>query len=429
MNIFGGNPAVVSTRTQGDTSKLPMDLNVTTSRVGSISRLVVGFVFVWLGYGFIGDTPGQLAQVPLVNILVYLGPIIVVIFGLVLFAQGFFNLNYKMSVQIVGDKVQVKKKSLLGSESWTEPLSAYQGLRWREIVVRRRVRVGSTGNSRRNLPRIYQVLDLYHSNPKRSIPLYVTRLREDRYRAFNKLSEVMERSEEARGKLGGLAGKIDDLQINTRSRWEQLAEVLGVPAIDTRDGMQQVRAAEEIDKSIRQMADEGKIHAEWDDRPPPNGLEVDYEGDEDTPEGQSIEVIIRAKKFPIWLYGGLVLICGFVFILGVFELELILLIFGGIIGAGTVWHWKSEEKNPRSLSITRSQLLIDTPNPGNATKSDTIDHTEIESVAITSRYDKSSFGPQLVVATDREEFKMGAGLSKDAIGWLRDLILSAVAKA
>ncbi len=116
-------------------------------------------------------------------------------------------------------------------------------------------------------------------------------------------------------------------------------------------------------------------------------------------------------------------------IVGAFELALLPVIFGRGLGAGVVWHWKSEERNPRTIRITRTQLLLDTPNPGNATAHDVIDHRAIESVEVSSQHDRTVIGSQLVTATDREEYKAGAGLSKNGLAWLRDLILSAVAKA
>jgi|GEM_PF-4092835 len=429
MSLIGGNPAVVNTHTKGDTSKLPMDLSVTNSRLSSMGRIVVGPVLAWLGYGMIGANSGVLAGVPFGETLVLVSPLIIAGFGLVLLTQGVFRLNHRIWVHIENGMVEAKAMSILGSDKWTEPLAAYQGVRWRELVVQSRLRVGGNNTTGRNMPRIYQVLDLYHTDPTRCIPLYVTRLRENRGQAFSKLNEIMQRSDEARDKLGSFAVKIDDLQVNTRSRWEGIATVLGVPTIDARDGKQEVRAAADIDKSIRELADEGKIDAEWDGRPPPAGLDLAYLGGDNASGAQEISVTILARKFPIWLYAGLFLLFGFLFLNGLFQMELVLIVFGGLIAAGTVWHWKSETKNPRSVRITRSQLLINTPNPGNASKSNTVAHTAIESVTISSRNSQSSFGLQLVVATDREEFKIGLGLSKEALEWLRELILSAVAKA
>ena len=73
--------------------------------------------------------------------------------------------------------------------------------------------------------------------------------------------------------------------------------------------------------------------------------------------------------------------------------------------------------------------MIDTPNPGNATINDVIDHQDIESVVISGRHDRYSIGSQLLISTDGEEFKIASGVSKDGLSWLRDIILSAVAKA
>ena len=46
MNIFGGNPAVVDMRTRGDTSALPMTLQITTSRLSAISKFGIGALFL-----------------------------------------------------------------------------------------------------------------------------------------------------------------------------------------------------------------------------------------------------------------------------------------------------------------------------------------------------------------------------------------------
>ena len=55
MNIFGGNPAIVNPRTRGDTSTLPMQLQITTSRLSAISKLAIGLFLAVLGYDNIGS--------------------------------------------------------------------------------------------------------------------------------------------------------------------------------------------------------------------------------------------------------------------------------------------------------------------------------------------------------------------------------------
>lgn len=432
MNLFGGNPAVVNTRTQGDTHALPMTLQITTSRLSAISKLGMGLLTAVVGFismAVFAVLAGQSQQGLLIELAFRFGPILITALGVVVFVQGVNGFRYRRTVTVKDGQVSVVGKSLFKRENWSEPLSAFEGVRWREITVHVRVQMSGNTSARHRRPSVYQVLDLQHRDEKRCIPLHVTKMDVGSERIFQKMSEMIDLKEGSRSKLGGIADRIDSLQEGTRSKWENFAQLLDVPSIDAREGNQTIRAAADIDKSVKELAVEGKITAEWDDRPPPSGLEVAYEGDDDTPEEQTILVTIRSKKFPVWIYGAILAFCGFFFLLGVFDLSFIGILFGGLVGGGVIWHWRSEERNPRTVRITRSQLIIDTPNPGNATANDVIDHQSIESVIISARYDRYAIGAQLLISTDREEFKIASGVSKDGLGWLRDLILSAVAKA
>lgn len=432
MNIFGGNPAVVNTRTRGETSALPMQLQITTSRLRAVGKLGIGLLLAVVGLisiAVFAVVAGQTQQGLLIELALRFGPILITVLGVVIMVQGANGFSYRRTVNFKDGEVSVAGKSLLRRENWSEPLSAFEGVRWREITVHVRTQMSGNSSSQRRRPSVYQVLDLQHCDEKRCIPLHVTKMEVGSERIFRKMSEMIDLKEGSRGKLGGIADRIDSLREGTRSKWEYFAKLLNVPAIDAREGQQQVRAAADIDKSIKELADEGKITAEWDNRAAPAGLDVTYQGDADNPDAQIIQVTIAAKKFPVWVYGAILAGCGFFFLVGVFDLSFIAIIFGGLVGGGVIWHWKSEGKNPRSVRITRSQVIIKTPNPGVATVNHAIDHAAIESVVITGRRDRYVIGAQLLISTDREEYKVASGVSKDGLGWLRDLILSAVAKA
>ncbi len=408
-----------------------MELNISASSRAAIPRIVVGSVFAVLGFNYIGAAAILGEFGPVIDLAFQAGPVIVMVAGLALLARGVVMLTGRRTARFEDGQVTVTGKSLLGSENWSEPLSAYDGVRWREIVVYRRTGV-SSGSSTSNRPSVYQVLDLKHPDPARCIPLYVTRLKAGAHQKLEQIAQLVSASAKdgTRPKRENFE-QLDELPATdrTRQKWEHFARLLDVAAIDARGGKPQVRAAADVDKSIRELADEGKIQAEWDGRPTPAGLEVVHEGDPNDADSQEILVTIRAKKFPVWVYGGLMAGSAFLVILGAADLAFLPLIFGGGLGAGVVWHWKSEERNPRTVRITRAQLLIDTPDPGNKARHDVVDHRAIESVEVSGKHDRSVIGSQLVIATDREEYKAGAGLSKDGLAWLRDLILSAVAKA
>ena len=57
--------------------------------------------------------------------------------GLGLFARGAIMLADRRTARFEGGQVTVIGRSFLRSESWSEALSVYEGVRWREVVVRR----------------------------------------------------------------------------------------------------------------------------------------------------------------------------------------------------------------------------------------------------------------------------------------------------
>lgn len=89
-------------------------------------------------------------------------------FGLLNVVYGVLQSGFEMSLAITPDEVKVRRKGLLGEERWSEPLSAYNGVRLRERQVRRQS-VGTIESSKR-----YQIIELAHDRPERTVPLYVT---------------------------------------------------------------------------------------------------------------------------------------------------------------------------------------------------------------------------------------------------------------
>ncbi|HSF96553.1 MAG TPA: hypothetical protein VLA52_16125 [Thermohalobaculum sp.] len=424
-----GKPAVLAIRPRGDTSKLPMELDISTTLRSALPKVVVGLVFAAVGYNALGLVTGGTGLGPLVAMAFQAAPYVFMLAGLFVFGRGLAQLGDRRTVRVADGTVTVTGKSLFGSENWSEPLSAFEGVRWREIVVHRRSRLSGHGSNNERRARVYQVLDLKHPNPDRCVPLYVTGMRQDRRRGAEGLQKALEKADDPRAHavLGALAGNLGE---EVRPKWEHFSKLLEVPAIDATGGDDQVRAAEDIDKSVKELAVEGKIEADWDDSAPaPAGLSMVQRGDSADPDSQEILVTVHARRFPVWLYGALMAVSGFILILGVSDLSLIAIMFGGGLGAGVYWHWNYENKNPPTVRISRTEVEFNTPNPGNPPTHGIIPHGDIEGVRITNRYDKSAIGPRVAVVTDRGAHEIGAGLSGDGQAWLRDLILSAVAKA
>ena len=197
-------------------------------------------------------------------------------------------------------------------------MSAYSGVRWQEFVVRKNSSSGSTSHKTKR----YQYVDLAHPEKYKSVPLFVT-IRD------------------------GV----------TRAEWEGLAKLLNVPAIDARGGATQVRAAEDVDKSINELADEGKVAADWSGDAPPDGLTADF-GD-----GDRIEVTINVRRLPTWLYAVFLVFGGFMLFLGVTDLAMLPLIFGAAVAGGGAWYWRFDGQNPRSVLVTRDEVTFVSPSP------------------------------------------------------------------
>ena len=427
--IFGRRSAVPSVRPRGALDRLPIDLDLSTSSGTALPKILGGAIFAVLGYNMLGGMAGGGDVGSVAATVFQLAPYVILLAGLVVLTRGIVGLVDRKSARIQNGMVSVTRKSLFGSENWSEPLSAFDGVRWREIVVEHSNRTSGASNRSHLPPLVYQVLDLKHPDPRRCVPLYVTRLNERGGRAAERFRKALEGSDDSRAKayLREVSGEQDE---GLRQKWESLSRLLGVSAIDATGEDVEVRAVEDLDKSVAELAAAGKVEADLDQSsPPPPGLEAVHKGDPADPAAQEILVTIRARRFPLWLYGVLLAAAAILLILGVFDLAFLPIMFGVGLGAGVYWYWNSEGKNPRTVRITRTEVELNTPNPGNKPNHHVIPHGEIEGVRITNRYNQSAIGPRIEVVTDRGEHTIGAGLSTEALAWLRDLIQSAVVKA
>jgi len=133
--------------------------------------------------------------------------------GLVLALFAVVALYERRQVTFERDGVRVEGRSLAGPERWALPYGAYRGVLHREHVERRK-----------NSTTTYQIIEMLHEDPGKTLPLSV----------------------EAAAEV-------------PRDRWEGYARALGLPALE-RSGDELVgREAADLDKSLRTLADEGKL--------------------------------------------------------------------------------------------------------------------------------------------------------------------------
>ena len=374
---------LLDVRPRGDITSLPLELDISPSKTQALSRILLGAVFIVVaGAIHFGEDSFGLGAVGNSFLILAIAAGTFVVAALQM-ARGLVSLSSGRHLTISDGVVRVRSKSLFRSEDWSEPLSGYQGVRWREIVVHPK---GSSGTSDRRRSKYYQYIDLAHEDRAKSLPLHVTLVKD-----------------------------------SARGTWEGLARLIGVPAIDIRGGEAHVRAAEDVDKSLGQLAAEGKISAEWSDEDAPDGVSVAYEG------ADQITVTIHARRYSIWAYAAAAAF-GLVFLLiGIFDFSIVMLLIGaaGLYGVRT-YHRLDGEKH-RQVVVTRDNVQLLDPKPWSDPINNVIPLARIESARVNTRVQLAP--GELRLDTDDGEYSTGTGLSAEGLEWLRKLVVAAVATA
>lgn len=391
MAIFGRRRPVPTVFPSGNIDQLPIELDISKRKIYALGKVGVGVVvFVaalvmrsqFATYGDLGDA---------MNLFYQYAPIVAMVIGAVFAGNGVLEFTGKRVAIIDKDTVTVSGKSLLGSENWTEALSAYSGVRWRTMIVYR----NSSSSNRNSEPYVYQILELKHNDAARNVTLYVTRLRDH----------------------------------DARAKWEHFAKLFNIPAIDERDGQSRVRAADDVDKSIKELAQEGKVESDWETNTAlPNDILMTNEQPSDG-SADTILITLLAKRGPIWLYGAIFGIGALIAVGTLLDAQLFGTLAGIALCAGVGWMWKSETNKPRTVRITRSSIEIHQPMRGSGPKKVVIEHSEIESIYLKTVENAPFLGKEIVIATDNGDTHFGTGISRQGHDWLKRLLVSAIAEA
>ena len=411
--------------------RLPLEISVKGPRLGGFAPMIaptaLGVIAILVTLNAMGGLPRDI-------------PVMTIVAGLVLalFLAGAVLLygprgTRSCDYRIDSGRVHCYARGFAAGVTWTEALTSYSGARWERYAEMR-----SGQNSTQSDPIFHHVMALAHPDPGKAVPLL-------RYSSRHKLFQVLPllirskftpsptaaqraaMQEEAHR----LARKLSEADL--RAEWEGFARLLGVPAIDARDGAEAVRPVANLDTPIQTLAAEGKLErdeAAWD---PPPSLDLVRVGSVDDPDGQRLRVTIRRSAlgwFNLLLVGGGAALVVTGAVLGTGGLLLAGLPFAGI-GAGL---WYLQRRLPRRLEITRHDLTH--VNPAIDSDNFTIPFKAIESVylrdARTERVHgvaPNLSGRELVVATDEDERSIGAGLPVEALEWLRRTLLAAIAEA
>lgn len=354
----------------------------------NILNLAAGGVFALGIVVFMSFQEGD--GVPIVDSPFFMS--VIVLFGVGSIVWSLLIVLSKREVLFTNDGVEVTGRSLLGMEQWQEPYSGYKGVLHREKSVSQGQNSGST---------LYQILELVHDDPARNLPLLV----------------------ESSGTM-------------PRAAWEAYAKWFGLPALSKQGRETVARAHDDLDKSISELAAEGKIETRLDysDKSVPKGL---YVANESNADGECLRVTISVPRVHL---GVKVFVCGIPVVIGLATaIGFTYAVFAGasdsviFIGAILAWLWTllfiglciwwhmRDRRARRDILISRTKLVA-------------TDHTETsfdlsEIEAITMNTSQNQIGGGIVIAADRTQVEVGGGLSKTAKIWLKDFLTSAVATA
>lgn len=364
-----------------DPSRLPTTVALKAPVVAGAALVVFGAVWTALTLNAVWPAIGA-EGLPAPFLLAFLAfPAI----GLLTALAGVAMLTGRLTARFGPEGVAVEERGPLGRRQWSAAYTAFEGVRMVERRQRRR--------KRRDI--LWQIVELRHPDPRRTLPLLVRRG--------------------------------DD---PPRAEWEAAARALGVPAlVDGPDGTV-ARDTASLDRSLKERAAAGETVSAWSaDRPVPAGLAVERE---ETATGPRLVVTVRRLRLPLWLaamaglFGLALAAAGFA---GGEPAAALVLPFAGLaILGGTIVVVGLDRRRPRRLFVTRTAIRVDDPLSWLADRGphDRLALGDIEEIRLDRNRGRRRV---LAIEGDRGRIVAGAGLRAGELVWLRDFLAAAVAQA
>ncbi len=408
---------------QGSMDALPLELKIRTSGKAVFLSLVMSGLLALLAYNAEQIIPFHLFGEYRAMAEQFL-PLAIAVLAALFAIRALFRKFALSLVRITSDRVSMATRTPIGTRGWSEPLAAFQGVRWKRFLVTSR-----NDNSRQTQRRYRNVIELQHANPKHTFALMVyTTGRADAAATLALARTAFATRDPSDEQKAEMEAAAEDLARQSRGdhlrqRWEQMAALLNLPAIDARDGGETIRQVEDLDKTVRELAEEGRKVTDWKQGSPPEPLAIESESD------GTEAVVIRQTDAP--LVARLFMILGAIMVvLGLFTLQFGLA-FGGILFAGAGFFIQFIGKaNPRRLQIVDGELRYINPNRRHTNFK--VPLARIEGIEIRDREADQAYartlkirGQHLWILSDRGEFTAGGGLSSDALIWLRGYLLHA----
>ena len=272
-------------------------------------------------------------------------------------------------IKVHPDFVKVTEQGL-NARNWEEPVSAFEG------VLRRRD-TETRGSGQHSYTVTVHLVELIHPDEKKTLRLY--------------------KADEEEG---------------IRKLWEDAARALNLPALDeTADGVV-ARAPEDLGKSIRELAAEGKVSVDFDaDALPPKGITCEHA------EGEVRATLgLRANSYAVAV-GGIIIVGGIFVVFPIWstDFHFAAVLFGAVVavgGLGIMCHVMRDALGKRRIVITPREVRYFSTQPTQAIPVDKLKNVR-------------RIGNDLVIESDTAMISIG-WLGKQQRRWLEQFILAAV---
>ena len=306
------------------------------------------------------------------------GLLVFSVIGTGLFIGGLYLVTSRTTTILSHEQVSVTRKSLFGTLQWTAPLASFLGIRYRSEY--------HSGGKNRPSYTLY-IVELHHKEPRKAVCLY-----------------------ESRSESG------------VRAIWEDACRKLSLPAVEGAGANLVIRSVEDLDKSVKELAQAGKLQVEFDPSlPPPAGLSLKA-------DGRFLEVSVT-KRAGGMLFGALfaVLFSGLFIYIGFFVRNAPIVF--GIFGSGFLliflivlaWTIITTEQ----IRVAKDEIQLRRQTPWGPTNGRRIDAATVEVVRIGKKDGQGSEG--VLIETDAGTTLIGAGLPAGCLVWLKNCILKIIA--
>ena len=359
--------AWIQKRPQISAERLPVEFDLSPSRLGATVLCAAGAFILWSAGEFLDEI--FRAEELFFAVVTAAFPLM----GVGLIVAGLVQFYRRQHVRLGESAVEVWERNLTGLRYWMAPYSEYAGVLQREHTV-----------SRKNHSTTYQIIQLCHPDPAYDLPLHV-----------------------ARG---------DEVP---RERWEGWAARLGLPALQLDDDQIIGRPAETLDNSLADQLRAGHATAGIGHGPPPDSLKI-------AGDGTGLLIDFKTTRMPLAWYAVFALLPAIFLVVGAVNPEawpgmLVGLVFLGIIG----WLARKDASSPRAIKLTRDTVENLDQWRWNRADAETLKAGDVENVRI---YQSGKGGRVVVVESDRGSMHLGHGLSREDLVWLRDFLVAEIAR-